>query len=133
LLPLPFLNTDNLNDPASAYGIAKQANHLRVAAAAPRWGERAARVNSISPGIISTPMDQHELSSPLGDGMRAMIEASPAGRVGTADGVAAVAAFLLGPDSCFVTGTDVLVDGGVTAALRLSRPNMHWLADEKMI
>jgi NAD(P)-dependent dehydrogenase (short-subunit alcohol dehydrogenase family) len=107
-----------LTDSSLAYGIAKQANHLRVVAASSQWGRRGARINSISPGIISTPMGQHELDSQLGDGMRAMIEASSAGRMGTADDIAAVAAFLLGPEASFVTGTDVLVDGGVTAALR---------------
>jgi NAD(P)-dependent dehydrogenase (short-subunit alcohol dehydrogenase family) len=117
LLSLPFLDTDLL-DPAVAYEIAKQANHLRVVAAASRWGARGARINSISPGVISTLMGRHELNSPLGDGIRAMVHASAAGRLGTADDVAAVAAFLLGPEASFVTGTDVLVDGGVTATMR---------------
>lgn len=117
LLSLPFLNAEQLADPTLAYGIAKQANHLRVAAATSHWGRRGARINSISPGIISTPMGQQELNSPLGDSMRSMIEASSAGRMGTADDIAAVVAFLLGPEASFVTGTDVLVDGGVTAAL----------------
>jgi NAD(P)-dependent dehydrogenase (short-subunit alcohol dehydrogenase family) len=118
LLSLPFVNIDQLDDPAVAYGIAKQANHLRVVAAASRWGAHGARINSISPGVISTTMGRLELNSPLGDGIRAMVEASPAGRLGTADDIAAVAAFLLGPSASFVTGTDVLVDGGVTATMR---------------
>lgn len=119
LLSIPFLSTDEL-DPTMAYGIAKQANHCRVAAAASRWGERGARINSISPGIISTTMGRHELSSPFGEAMRHMVEGSPAGRLGTADDIAAVAAFLLGPEASFVTGADVLVDGGVTAAMHSS-------------
>jgi NAD(P)-dependent dehydrogenase (short-subunit alcohol dehydrogenase family) len=81
------------------------------------WGERGARINSISPGISSTPMGRDELASPLGDGMRVMIAASAAGRVGTPDDIAAAAEFLLGPHASFITGTDVLVDGGVTAAM----------------
>jgi NAD(P)-dependent dehydrogenase (short-subunit alcohol dehydrogenase family) len=103
-----------------AYGIAKQANHVQVQAASKVWGGRGARINSISPGIISTPMSQEELASPLGDGMRSMIAASAAGRMGTPDNIAAAAAFLLGPHASFITGTDLLVDGGVVGALRSS-------------
>jgi NAD(P)-dependent dehydrogenase (short-subunit alcohol dehydrogenase family) len=117
LLTLPFLTPEQVSDPGLAYGVAKQANLIRVAAVASSWGHRGARLNSISPGIISTPMSQHELDSPLGEGMRAMIEASPAGRIGTVDDIAAVAAFLLGPEASFISGTDILVDGGVTAVL----------------
>jgi NAD(P)-dependent dehydrogenase (short-subunit alcohol dehydrogenase family) len=120
LLQLPFIS--QLTEPGLAYGIAKQANHVRVRAASVAWGRRGARINSISPGIISTPMGQQELNSPLGDGMRAMIAMSAAGRVGTPDDIAAAAAFLLGPDASFITGTDVLVDGGVVAAARAGTP-----------
>lgn len=82
------------------------------------WGRRGARINSISPGIISTPQGQLELASEVGQTMRAMIQASAAGRIGTPDDIASAAAFLLGPESNFITGTDVLVDGGVVAAAR---------------
>ena len=112
-----------VTDPGLAYGIAKQANHIRVRAASARWGRRGARVNSISPGIISTPMGQQELASPVGDGMRAMIAASATGRLGTPDDIAAAAAFLLGPDASFITGTDLLVDGGVIAAIKAGSPS----------
>jgi NAD(P)-dependent dehydrogenase (short-subunit alcohol dehydrogenase family) len=115
LLQLPFISA--LTEPGHAYGVAKRANHLQVQAASKVWGERGARINSISPGIISTPMGQEELASPLGDGMRVMIAASAAGRVGTPDDIAAAAEFLVGPHASFVTGTDLLVDGGVTAAM----------------
>lgn len=118
LLQLPFASPKHIDSPGLAYGIAKQANHIRVRAASTVWGRRGARINSISPGIISTPMGQHELASPLGDGMRSMIEASAAGRLGTSDDIAAASAFLLGPDASFITGTDLLVDGGVIAATR---------------
>ena len=118
LLQLPFVNPEQLTEPALAYGIAKQANHIRVRAASASWGERGARINAISPGIISTPMGHTELNSPLGAPMRAMIDASPARRIGTPDDIAAAAAFLLGPEGAFITGTDLLVDGGVTAAMR---------------
>ena len=118
LLDLPFIGPEQVTDPGMAYGIAKRANHIRVAAASVAWGRRGARINSISPGIISTPMGQQELASPNGAVMRTMIDASGTGRLGTPDDIAAAAAFLLGPDSTFITGTDVLVDGGVVAALR---------------
>jgi NAD(P)-dependent dehydrogenase (short-subunit alcohol dehydrogenase family) len=115
LLRLPFIT--EVTEPGLAYGVAKRANRIQVQAASKVWGERGARINSISPGIISTPMGQEELASPLGEGMRAMITASAAGRVGTPDDIAAAAEFLLGPHASFITGTDLLVDGGVTAAM----------------
>ncbi|MCZ8381477.1 SDR family oxidoreductase [Mycobacterium sp. CPCC 205372] len=117
LLRLPFLRPPELTDPGHAYGVAKQANMIRVQAAAAAWGRRGARINSLSPGIISTPMGQQELSAANGEGVRAMIEASATGRAGTPDDIAAAAAYLLGPESAFVTGTDLLVDGGVTASV----------------
>jgi len=116
LLKVPFIS--ELTEPALAYGVAKRANQIQVQAASKVWGERGARINSISPGIISTPMGQLELASPVGEGMRAMTAVSAAGRVGTPDDIAAAASFLLGPDASFITGADLLVDGGVTAALR---------------
>lgn len=116
LLELDFISPYLTAHPGIAYAIAKQANHIRVKAASTQWGRRGARINSISPGIISTPMGQQELESPVGDGMRAMIAMSATGRIGTPDDIAAAAAFLLGPDATFITGTDLLVDGGVVAA-----------------
>ncbi|CAM4313947.1 3-alpha-hydroxysteroid dehydrogenase/carbonyl reductase [Mycobacterium basiliense] len=116
LLQLDFIR--KIVEPAFAYPIAKQANHVRVRAAADRWGRRGARVNSISPGVISTSMGQQELQSPVGDGMRAMIAMSGTCRIGTPDDIAAATAFLLGPESTFITGTDLLVDGGVIAAAK---------------
>ena len=121
LLALPALSVDAVPTSGAAYAISKQANHLRVQAAAVTWGDRGARVNSISPGIILTPLARDEMSGPGAAGYRNMIEVSAAGRVGTADEVAAVAAFLLGPDAGFITGTDLLCDGGVIAALRAGR------------
>jgi NAD(P)-dependent dehydrogenase (short-subunit alcohol dehydrogenase family) len=116
---LPQLDfVKELSHPGYAYAIAKHANHIRVRAASVRWGRRGARINSISPGIISTPMGQYELASPLGDGMRAMLASAAIGRVGTADDIAAAAAFLLGPEATFITGTDLLVDGGIVAAAK---------------
>jgi NAD(P)-dependent dehydrogenase (short-subunit alcohol dehydrogenase family) len=116
LLALPQLAAAVLADPGSAYGIAKRGNQLRVRAAARTWGARGARVNTISPGIVSTPMGALELGSAAGAIMRRMIESSGTGRIGTPDDIAAAVAFLVGPDSGFITGTDLLVDGGVVAS-----------------
>ena len=120
LLQLDFISS--IEDPNFAYPIAKQANHIRVRAASAHWGRRGARINSISPGIISTPMGQQELASPVGDGMRAMVTMSATGRLGTPEDIALATAFLLGPDASFITGTDLLVDGGVIAAVKAGAP-----------
>ena len=85
-------------------------------AEAVRWGKRGARVNTISPGIIITPLANDELSGPRGDGYRRMIQLSAAGRAGTPDEVGAVGALLMRPDGGFITGSDFLMDDGVTAA-----------------
>ena len=120
LLELEFVK--KLDHPFAAYPIAKHANYLRVRAASVAWGRRGARINSISPGIISTSMGQQELASSVGDGMRAMIAMSGTGRIGTAEDIAAATAFLLGPDATFITGTDLLVDGGVVGAAKAGSP-----------
>jgi NAD(P)-dependent dehydrogenase (short-subunit alcohol dehydrogenase family) len=73
-------------------------------------------LNTISPGIIITPLARDELTGPRGAGYRRMIELSPAGRAGTPDEVANVAALLMGPGGGFITGSDFLMDGGVTAS-----------------
>lgn len=116
LLALPMLQPDQVADPLHAYQVSKRGNSLRVRAEAVRWGKRGARVNTISPGIIITPLARDELDGPRGDGYRRMIEVSPAGRAGTPDEVGHVGALLMGPDGAFITGSDVLMDGGVTAA-----------------
>jgi NAD(P)-dependent dehydrogenase (short-subunit alcohol dehydrogenase family) len=120
LLQLPFLSSEAVPNSGVAYGMSKRANHLRVQAASLTWAERGARVNCISPGIIATPMAQQEMAGPNGAGYRKMIETSASRRMGTPDDVAA-AAFLLGPESSFVTGADLLIDGGIIAALRAGR------------
>jgi NAD(P)-dependent dehydrogenase (short-subunit alcohol dehydrogenase family) len=115
LLGLPMLQPDQIKDSLHAYQISKRGNSLRVMAEAVRWGKRGARVNTISPGIIFTPLARDELSGPRGEGYRRMIELSAVGR-GTPDEVGTVAALLMGPDGGFITGSDFLMDGGVTAA-----------------
>jgi NAD(P)-dependent dehydrogenase (short-subunit alcohol dehydrogenase family) len=116
LLSLPFLQPDQVTDSLHAYQISKRGNSLRVMAEAVRWGKRGARINTISPGIIMTPLAKDELTGPRGSGYKRMIEISPAGRAGTPDEVGTVGALLMGPDGGFITGSDFLMDGGVTAA-----------------
>lgn len=121
LRQLPFLSAESVPSSGAAYAIAKRANHLRVQAAAVDWGDRGARVNSMSPGIILTPLAQEEMAGPGAAGYQQMIEQSAARRVGTVDEIANVAALLLGPDGAFITGSDLLIDGGVIAATRAGR------------
>ena len=116
LLALPMLQKDKITDPLLAYQYSKRGNSLRVMAEAVKWGKRGARLNTISPGIIFTPLANDELSGPRGAGYRRMLEISPAGRGGTPDEVGAVAALLMGPEGSFITGSDFLMDGGVTAS-----------------
>jgi NAD(P)-dependent dehydrogenase (short-subunit alcohol dehydrogenase family) len=116
LLKLPMLQLDKVTDPLNAYQISKRGNSLRVMAEAVRWGKRGARVNTISPGIIITPLANDELKGPRGAGYRRMMELSAAGRAGTPDEVGTVGALLMGSDGAFITGSDFLMDGGVTAA-----------------
>jgi NAD(P)-dependent dehydrogenase (short-subunit alcohol dehydrogenase family) len=116
LLALPFVQADQIKDPLHAYQLSKRGNSLRVMAEAVRWGRRGARVNTISPGIIITPLANDELKGPRGDGYRRMMNLSAAGRAGTPDEVGTVGALLMGPDGAFITGSDFLMDGGVTAS-----------------
>ncbi|MDE1164454.1 MAG: SDR family oxidoreductase [Pseudomonas sp.] len=124
LMALPMLQPDQVTDPLNAYQMSKRGNSLRVAAQAVRWGKRGARVNTISPGIIFTPLARDELNGPRGDGYRKMIEGCAAKRGGTPDEVAAVAALLMGPEGTFITGSDFLMDGGVTA--------QYWYGDDAL-
>jgi len=116
LLKLPMLQPDQVNDSLHAYQLSKRGNSLRVMFEAVRWGKRGARVNTISPGIIMTPLAKDELTGPRGAGYRRMIEGCPAKRTGTPDEVGNVAALLMGPDGAFITGSDFLMDGGVTSS-----------------
>jgi NAD(P)-dependent dehydrogenase (short-subunit alcohol dehydrogenase family) len=118
LLALPMLQPDTITDPLQAYQFSKRGNSLRVMAEAVRWGRRGARVNTISPGIVMTPLAKDEFSGPRGPGYRRMIDLSPAGRAGTPDEVGTVGALLMGPDAGFISGSDFLMDGGVTASYR---------------
>ena len=118
LLKLDFVQPGQVRDTLHAYQLSKRGNSLRVMAEAVRWGKRGARVNTISPGIIITPLANDELTGPRGAGYRRMIDGCPVGRAGTPDEVGQVAALLMGPDGTFITGSDFLMDGGVTAAFK---------------
>jgi NAD(P)-dependent dehydrogenase (short-subunit alcohol dehydrogenase family) len=118
LLALPMLQLDQVKDSLHAYQLSKRGNALRVMAEAVRWAKRGARVNTISPGIIISPTAKDEMSGPTGEAYQRMIELCLAGRAGTPDEVGAVGALLMGPEGGFITGSDLLIDGGLTAAYR---------------
>ena len=118
LLALPMLQPDLVTDSLHAYQLSKRGNSLRVMAEALRGGRRGARVNTISPGIVITPLARDELSGPRAEGYQRMIQLCPVGRAATPDEVGTVGALLLGPDGGFITGSDFLMDGGATAAYR---------------
>lgn len=118
LLALDMLQPGQVTDTLHAYQLSKRGNALRVMAEAVRWGRRGARINAISPGIVMTPLARDELQGPRGAGYRRMIETCAVGRAGTPDEVGNVAALLMGPDGGFISGSDFLMDGGVTAAFR---------------
>ncbi|CAI7977057.1 Short chain dehydrogenase [Frankia sp. Hr75.2] len=121
LAQLPFLQPEFITNSGIAYAVAKRANVLRVQAESVTWGDRGARLNSLSPGIIMTPLALDEFNSPAGAAYQEMIKTSAAGRVGTPDEIGTTAAFLMGRDGAFVTGSDLLIDGGVIAAIAAGR------------
>lgn len=116
LLSLDILKIENIKDTLHAYQMAKRCNEKRVMAEAVRWGEKGARINSISPGIIVTPFAIDEFNGPRGDFYKNMFAKCPAGRPGTADEVANVAELLMSDKGAFITGADFLIDGGATAS-----------------
>lgn len=116
LLKLPLLQPESIKDTLHAYQLAKRCNEKRVMAEAIKWGHRGARINSISPGIIVTPLAIDEFNGPRGDFYKNMFAKCPAGRPGTADEVANVAELLMSAKGAFITGSDILIDGGATAS-----------------
>lgn len=116
LLDLPLLQPENIRDTLHAYQLAKRCNEKRVMAESVKWGAKGARVNSISPGIIVTPLAIDEFNGPRGDFYKNMFAKCPAGRPGTADEVANVAELLMSRKRAFITGSDFLIDGGATAS-----------------
>lgn len=116
LLQLDILQPENIRDTLHAYQLAKRCNEKRVMAEAVKWGKRNARINSISPGIIVTPLAVDELNGPRGDFYKNMFANCPAGRPGTTDEVANAAELLMSDKGAFITGADFLIDGGATAS-----------------
>lgn len=116
LLALEILQPGNIRDTLHAYQMAKRCNVKRVMAEAVKWGERGARINSISPGIVVTPLAIDEFNGPRGDFYKNMFAKCPAGRPGTADEIANVAELLMSEKGAFITGADFLIDGGATAS-----------------
>jgi len=118
LMDLPIIKETAMQNSGLAYMIAKRVNHLQAQkAAATSWKMRRARINTISPGIIVTPLAYDEFAA-AGEGYQKMVDASAAERCGTSDEIAEAAAFLLGEHAGFITGTDLLIDGGVIASIR---------------
>ena len=116
LLNIEFLRPENIKDTLHVYQLAKRCNEKRVMAQSVKWGEKGARINSISPGIIATPLAIDEFNGPRGDFYKNMIANCPARRSGTADEVANVAELLMSDKGAFITGADFLIDGGATAS-----------------
>ena len=116
LLALPLLQPERMRDTLHAYQMAKRCNEKRVMAEAVKWGARGARINSISPGIIVTPLAIDEFNGPRGASYKNMFAKCPAGRPGTADEVANAAELLMSDRGAFITGADLLIDGGATAS-----------------
>ena len=116
LLKLDILQPENIRDTLHAYQMTKRCNEKRVMAESVKWGEKGARINSISPGIIVTPLAIDEFNGPRGDFYKNMFAKCPAGRPGTADEVANVAELLMSDKGAFITGADFLIDGGATAS-----------------
>lgn len=125
LAELECVKNDAMVNSGAAYIISKRANHLRVrTAAATTWGNARARINTLSPGVIVTPLAYDEFNA-AGDTYQQMIDSSPARRVGTPEEIAAAGAFLLSDEAAFITGTDLLIDGGVIAAIESGRYSLN--------
>ncbi len=125
LKELPFIKETAMQNSGIAYMISKRVNQLQVQkAAATTWKARRARINTISPGVIVTPLAYDEFAA-AGEGYQQMVDTSAAERCGTSDEIAEAAAFLLGEHAGFITGTDLLIDGGVIAAIRTGQYRLH--------
>ena len=97
---------------ADAYFISKRGVIDYCEFVTPEWAKRGARIVTISPGMIATPMNELEFShQPL---MKTMLEMTPIPRFGDADEIAAAVEFLASRDAGFITGADLRIDGGVT-------------------
>ena len=125
LMDLPIIRETAMQRSGIAYMIAKRVNQLQAQrAAATTWKARRARINTISPGVIVTPLAYDEFAA-AGEGYQKMVDASAAERCGTSDEIAEAGAFLLGEHAGFITGTDLLIDGGVIASIRTGMYSLH--------
>ncbi len=104
------------DDSGLAYAWAKRGVRRAVARAAVTWGRRGGRVNSVSPGLIDTGMGRQEFEAqPI---MQVMLDNTPLGRLGRAEEVAALVAFLVSDEASFISGIDILIDGGGLEGLK---------------
>ncbi len=102
-------------DPYAAYGYSKRGVMRLVEARAAAWGRRGARLLSLSPGLIDTPMNESEFhANPI---IARMLAATPVPRMGRAGEIVDAIAYLCSPAASFVTGTDLRVDGGIIAVM----------------
>lgn len=113
---MPLLQPESIHDTLHAYQLAERCNEKRVMFESVRWGARGARINSVSPGIVVTPLAFDDFNGPHGDFYKNMFAKCLAGRPGTADEIGELAAFIMGPNGAFITGSDFLIDGGATAS-----------------
>ncbi|KAE9583820.1 3-alpha-hydroxysteroid dehydrogenase/carbonyl reductase [Colletotrichum fructicola] len=109
----------NINEPgpqgaAAAYGLSMRGKLVRVQASAAAWGSRGARINCVSPGVIPARTDQRGVDGSVDN----LVRISPARRAVTPADIVNAVAFLVNPASCFITGTDILVDGGIVSSMR---------------
>ncbi len=102
-----------------AYGHSKRANIATAERRAAAWAAEGRRINSISPGLIKTPMGLAEVNNNAA--AKAAFDATPVGRWGSVVEVAQLATFLLSERAGFITGEDVRIDGGLTPMARSSR------------
>jgi NAD(P)-dependent dehydrogenase (short-subunit alcohol dehydrogenase family) len=101
---------DRFSDPGMAYSWSKRGVIAACAKGSVSWGKRGGRTNSLAPGLIDTPMGRQEMAEqPI---MKTMLEMTPLGRLGSSEDIAGVVAFLLSDDASFISGIDLLVDGG---------------------
>lgn len=113
LLELDFIK--NVDDSLKAYQLSKRGNALRVQMEAVEWGKRGARVNCISTSIIYTPLANDELNGDRKAFYQKMLSELPVGRGGTPDEIANFAELMMSERGAYMTGSDVLIDGGATA------------------
>ncbi|KAL2677331.1 hypothetical protein Neosp_011100 [[Neocosmospora] mangrovei] len=119
---LQHASIDLDGNPGVAYGISKRGNIVRAQAAVKKAGTKGIRINSISPGVITTAMIRSELESETGENVRQMVKTTPIPRAGSADEIASIVAFVSGPEASFVNGADFVIDGGFVASTRFNTP-----------